>query len=249
MYVDLFFSAIPLITWLLISILLKSLDASRFQVRGFVAPYFASIAIIFALFSSLLATEVWQKASAIKSEVTKEVSGLRSLYRLTEALETPKELVADKLDAYVRSIVSKELAISRNDSSKEADSDLLISNILVDLYKFGISAENFGGNSAINMVFLNELSKVRDAHLQRNALEHSSFAVVKLAALLMFGILTQTAVGLSHNGNARASFWSIGLFSLAFSLSVMLITLIDKPFGASHLLLHNYASNLWLSSK
>lgn len=249
MYVDLFFCAIPLITWLLISILLKSLDASRFQVRGFGAPYFASIAIIFALFSSLLATEVWQKASAIKSEVTREVSGLRSLYRLTKALETPKELVGDKLNAYVNSIVSKELAISRNDNSKQASSDFLISNILVDLYKFGVAAENFGGNGAVNLAFLTELSKVRDAHLQRNALEHSSFAAVKLIALLLFGFLTQIAIGFSHAGNARASFWSIGLFSLAFSLSVTLITLLDKPFGASHLLLHNYASSLWLSSK
>lgn len=49
------------------------LDKSRFTVRGVVGPYFAAVALLFSLFASLLATEVWGKVSkqdlAVKSEL------------------------------------------------------------------------------------------------------------------------------------------------------------------------------------
>jgi hypothetical protein len=245
MNIDNIFTILPLITGVLIAIAINYLDSSKLQVRGIVGPFFASIAIIFALFSSLLASEVWNRASEIRSEMIKEVSSLRSLHRLVKALDIPGEVVEEKLDFYIQSVVSGQYARSRDDSKEIKIFQAKASDTLQSLHKFAIDAKNFQNNVSANSAFLNELIKLRDSRFKRNSLEDSHANPIKILSLFIFGFLTQIAIALCHCGNVRASYWSVGLFSVAFATSVGLITAFDNPLHSTNLIIFNYISQLW----
>jgi len=55
------------------------LDRSRFAVRGVAGPYFAALALLFGLYASLMATEVWQKIARANTLLNTEVSALQSM--------------------------------------------------------------------------------------------------------------------------------------------------------------------------
>lgn len=249
MHQDFIFTIAPLVTWILAAAGTHLLDQSRFQVRGIVAPFFVALAIIFALFASLLASEVWHKAGLIKIEMTKEVSALRSIHRLATALQLQNDLVKDKLENYVQALISEQAARSRSDINGKESNERKASAALDDLYHVAVSSERVRSNAPINTIFLTELVKLRDARLQRISLEDSRAAPIKIAALLLFGFITQLAIGLCHSGNTRAAYWSIGLFSIGFSLAVGIITWFDKPVNASHLVFADLASKLWMTPK
>lgn len=58
MYEYLYLGVLPLLMGLFTVRLFNRIDNSKFQVRGIVGPYFAALALLFGLFSSLTASDV-----------------------------------------------------------------------------------------------------------------------------------------------------------------------------------------------
>src|SRR4051812_44365747 len=57
----LWLTLLPFLLGVAVCLVFRFLDRSRFAIRGVVGPYFASVALLFAVFSSLLADELWQR--------------------------------------------------------------------------------------------------------------------------------------------------------------------------------------------
>ena len=56
-------TGLPILLGVLVILGLEALDRTRFPVRGISPSYFASVALLFGLFASLVATDAWQRTS------------------------------------------------------------------------------------------------------------------------------------------------------------------------------------------
>ena len=67
-------TAIPLVTGFISVLLVSSLLGTKFEVKGIVAPYFMSVAIMFALFASLMVEDTWMEISRANNLIMKQIT-------------------------------------------------------------------------------------------------------------------------------------------------------------------------------
>ena len=110
MYEYLYLGALPLLMGVVTVFLFIRIDNSRFQVRGIVGPYFAALALLFGLFSSLTASDVWQRIGKANTLICAEVNSLSSLLRLSETLGSNSIKIKAAISDYVNEIQQSELS-------------------------------------------------------------------------------------------------------------------------------------------
>jgi hypothetical protein len=204
-------TVLPLLLGIAVCFFFFHLDKSRFTIRGVVGPYFSSVAILFALFASLLAAELWQRQN--KED------------HIVAGIDPETTVVRDAIRSYLRQTAyGAELAPRR--SSVEQPS----SEGLKRLYRLATDPALFKGNAVANAAFLQSLEMVRSAREDRTALHKAHVASSKFFTLLLFGLLTQIAIALCHAGNPRALSAAVLLFSVAFSAAIGILALLDDPY-------------------
>ena len=77
---------LPLLLGVVVSVGFLNLDKTRFAVTGVSPSYITTVAILFGLYASLLATEVWQKMERTAALNRTEVSALGSVVEIAEGL-------------------------------------------------------------------------------------------------------------------------------------------------------------------
>ena len=214
----------PLLAGVLITLGAAKLDQSRFAVRGVVGPYFAALALLFGLFASLTAGDVWQRVGRANTLMATEVNSLRSLLRLAEALGPQAAAVAGTVRQYAAEVERQEFA----HSAAEAENAAPLASMRA-LYRIAVDPAVFAGYPQAQAQFLASLESVRSARLERLELRKAHLAPVKLKILFLFGVLTQIAIALCHAGNQRALGTAVMLFSIAFSACVAILTTFDDP--------------------
>jgi len=218
---------LPLILGATVTIGFYFIDKTRFIVKGVVGPYFASVALLFALFSSFLTTEVWQKVARANSLLTQEVNSARSLLRISEPLGPAAEVVRNAVTSFLKQIEAQEIAESASLSNAAAPPT-------AELYRIATNPDV--GNIAANMAFFNAVEAVRSSWFERHQLRNSHVAREKYLILFLFGFLTQIAIALCHAGNPRATAATVMLFSLSFSAATGILAVMDDPFSTSYLI-------------
>lgn len=215
---------LPLLTGILTVVGFNYLDRTRFQVRGIIAPYFVSIALMFGLFTSLTASDVWQRISRANTLVNAEVNSLRSLLRLADAIETRQLDIRRMVAQHVNEVAESELR--HITSTKPNNPDF---QGLRDLYRIGVDPAYFSANTAVQSDFLRALEQVRSAHMERIELRQSRLSTTKLLIIFIFGLFTQFAIALCHAGNVRATWASVMLFSMTYAAAIWVLTSFDDP--------------------
>lgn len=230
MYEYLYLGLLPLLMGALTVYLFNRLDNSRFQVRGVVGPYFAALALLFGLFSSLTASDVWQRIGKANTLVCTEVNSLRSLLRLSETLGPNTTRIKSTIYDYVKEIQQSEFV-----DEKDIPSAMPV-EALNRLYQIAADPTNFNNVSPIQAEFLKSLEQVRSAHLERIELRKTHLSDIKLLIIFIFGLLTQFSIALCHAGNTRASWASVMLFSVAFSAAITVLTVFENPASFSSMI-------------
>jgi hypothetical protein len=220
---------VPLILGIVICMIFDRLEGTRFAVRGVGAPYFAAIALAFGLFGSLIVSELWQKTSRINSALTSEMSSLRGMLRITEVLPEQPSQATEMVSQYVRFVSQWEL---QNEAWIDENRHIETLSITRDLFRFAAEPSNFAGNAVLNKTFLDNLNKVREARFERLQIALSHASGLKIAFLLLLGLLTQIAIALCHSGQRRASWVSVMLFSVTFSATMAMVSVIDAPMSS-----------------
>jgi MFS family permease len=213
---------VPLGLGAMVCVAFHFLDRSRFTVRGVVGPYFAALALLFGLYASLMANEVWQKTTRINDLLDAEVSALQSLSLIAVSVMPGDPRVPQAIQAYADALV----AIDRM-GSPDPGAPSTLQEPLQRLYLAGADAEFFKGHSSQNASFMTALENLRTSNLQRSKLRSQPHDGAKLASLLIFGLLTQIAIAFCHAGNPRALSTSVMLFSAGFSVAVAVMELLD----------------------
>jgi len=230
MYEYLYLGLLPLLMGIATVHLFNRLDNSRFQVRGIVGPYFAALALMFGLFSSLTASDVWQRIGKANTLVCAEVNSLRSLLRLSETLGPNSIEIKNTINDYVKEIQQSEFM------DKQDIPSTMAAEALNRLYLIAADPANFNHVSPIQSEFLRSLEQVRSAHLERIELRKTHLSNTKLLIIFIFGLLTQFSIALCHAGNIRASWASVMLFSVAFSAAVTVLTVFENPASFSSMI-------------
>ena len=233
-------TAIPILSGFVVLYLAFMLDDSRFQVRGVVGPYFGTIAVLFGLFASLTAHESWQRIGKINGMVSIEVEALNGIHEVGIGLDKGAE---------VKILILEYIEGERDHQASYADSGLHIvksSEAIHSLYALGFQEDFFEGKPlAIQGYFFRLLDNLRTARLERQEIYKRHLSGTKVLALIILGVLTQTAIALCHAGQVRASIAGVMLFSLAFAVSIYFITMFDHPETLSRMIdMETYRSAL-----
>lgn len=216
---------LPLLLGAIVCFFFFHLDKSRFTVRGVVGPYFASVAILFALFASLLAAELWQRQTREDTLLHAEMNGLKSMLHIAASIDPESTVVRDTIRSYLRQTAyGAELAPRTSPAEGQA------SEALKRLYRLATDPATFKGNAIAQATFLQSLDVVRSAREDRTDLHKAHVAPSKFFTLLLFGMLTQIAIAFCHAGNPRALAASVMLFSVAFASAIGILALLDDPY-------------------
>lgn len=234
-----FLSALlPLMLGVIVILMERQYCKWKHSARGVSPSYFTAIALIFALFSSLIFSEVWNKISATNALMTKQANSLRALLRMTEPLGPDSIKVANAVKNYIQKVkeqeVNDEMLNTAGFSSYKSTS--FNNKTYQEFYKVAADTDLFKGNAVLQKAFYDELEQVREAWFERRELRKQHIPGTKIIVLFLFGFLTQIGIAFSHIGNANATRATVMLFSLAFAAAIILLAYIDNPHMTSYLI-------------
>ncbi len=209
----------------------------KHSARGISPSYFASVALLFALFASLIFSEVWGKITMTNALMTKQANSLRALLRLSEPLGPDSIKVANAVKNYIQRIkdqeVNDEMLAQQGFSQYKQKS--FSKGTYQEFYLVASDSTLFKGHPSIQNAFYSELESVREAWFERREIRKMNIPSSKIIVLFIFGFFTQLAIAYSHIGNHNATRATVMLFSLAFAISIALLTYIDNPHQTSYL--------------
>lgn len=217
-------AALPVVVAMLIFIAEARgpLAASIHASRGIVAPYFTSVSILFGLFAALLVSDVWQKTNDAKHAVQVESDTVLVLAHLARA-NGIEGAVVPHLKAYATAAsaedpYSSDISNTRNETGKAY------------LALLTALSQAPGIEAPARTAMLTAARELLRAHDDRLTLANDVTAPIKWFAILVFGALTQIALLLVHVDNRRAMRVAVGLFTIAFSFCLVVVSLFDAPF-------------------
>lgn len=185
-------------------------------------PYFAALALLFGLFASLTAGDVWQRVSKANAQITSEANAMRNLLRITDAMEKPELQVNQILHDYIDSEILIEGMIKQAGEVK-----INVSPAVEALFKIAVNPQNFP-SIVVQAEFFKSVVELRSARFERLEANKTHLALYKIYILTLFGVLTQVAIAFCHSGNYRALLCSVMLFSIAFSSAMVFITAFER---------------------
>src|SRR5262249_44456391 len=136
---------------------------------GIAGPFFASVAVLFGLFSAFLANDVQHRNAELRAAVFREGDGIRTIMRLAEAFGEVGRPLTTAAVGYTQSVLTKELQAMRERSDAPEDLGPLRSLTFAVLAPELITAVP----TAAHQAMLDGLVEVRQARLERLTLTAS----------------------------------------------------------------------------
>ena len=210
----------PFATGIIAVLIVVGLTGTRFEIKGVVGPYFGALAVMFGLFASLMAGDTWKEITRANALVTKEINSLLAIDTLAKSTTQGGEEIRMLASKYALEDFETEQRI-------EAENVTSITELsaLIELQNYVIN-NDIGSELLKSRIFFH-IDELRDARLQRLEIKRNHSGPRKLAMLLILGALTQLAIAMCHSGNRSAASYTVGLFTIAFSLVIHFATVFD----------------------
>lgn len=194
---------------------------------GVVAPFFGSVAILFALLTGFLASDISDRNRQAARAVQAEVAELRNVFTLSVASASDMQAIRNDWAAYVKAVVTDEWkAMTDGDSAPSAAA--AYDALLREVSEPKIATES---GAAVHSALLNAAVRVGTARSERLALASDNTSELKWTMVLMLGIMTQIAIGLVHLQKRNAHVAALCVFSVAAVLALGMIALQEHPFA------------------
>lgn len=206
--------------------LLKLFNARSKQVTQWmpVAPFFAAISMIFALFLAFHAAEIWSHKRDAERAFLQARSAIRSFSQLTgpEQLNMPEATAA--LRRYVVAVNDEEWTKHRNKKASDKAEDALH-----DLQALAVRiARDTPGSAAARAFFLvNEIAKTRSDRLW---IGQNHTELTTWFAVLLIGLMTHFAVASVHLDRPRAGALALALLAASTTIAYWSISVVDDPY-------------------
>ena len=188
---------------------------------GIAGPFFASVAVLFGLFSAFLANDVQHWKTDLKNAVFREADGIRTILRLAEALGPTGVPITKATVDYAQSVISNEWqAMWHRDGSSE---DLeALRNLILAVPSPGLTNAL---PTAAHQAMLDGLVEMRQGRLARLTLAAGMTDNLNWSAMLVLGVLTQVAVAVVQLDRLRPQALALFVFTTAFAATMALIGL------------------------
>ena len=100
---------------------MDGIEVSEHLVKGIVAPYFMSVAIMFSLFASLMAEDTWMEISRANNLIMKQINSLKAIESLGQSLAQGNTELRELTKKYVLQDIkaNQQLNIERTFSLSE----------------------------------------------------------------------------------------------------------------------------------
>lgn len=198
--------------------------------RNISPSYFAAIALLFALFASLVFSEVWGRISRINQLILIQANALRGLLRISENLPGASLPYQKAVADYIRTI--REMDKPGTSTANKATA--FSNQTFQPLYVLATNSSLFDFNPVLQQAILEKTDELRNAWFERKELLKQRILPEKILVLFLMGFFTQISIAFSHLGNDRAMRDTVWLFSLAFFTALALLVCIDDTELSSH---------------
>lgn len=237
---------LPLILGILVIKGMIRYSKSSKSSRSISPSYFGSVALLFALFASLIFSEVWTRISKINSLLVSEANDLRGILRISETI--PGTTVPFKQAVQNFIALNKEwdqTTLAKYSSLKNKAEDTEFSGTTFrPIYKLVGDSILFKGHALEQQALYEKTDELRSAWFDRKELLKQRVLPEKILILFLMGFFTQLAIAMSHLGNDRAIRDTVFLFSLAFASAILLLALIDDSHFSSHFISHSVLNDI-----
>jgi heme A synthase len=193
---------------------------------GVVAPFFGSVAILFALLPGFLANEVWERDRQATRSVLAERDGVLALQALSAATAADRQGIRESARDYIRILVEDEWPRMRDQESSQK-AELAQLDLLTRASALQISTE---AGPVVHRALLDTVLRLQTARYDRLAVSGDRTDRTKWAAVLILGLITQMALGLVHLEKPRAQIAALSIFSAAAVITLGLIAARERPF-------------------
>jgi hypothetical protein len=214
---------LPIISGFLVIKGLTFYGETKHSPRSISPSYFAAVALLFALFASLIFSEVWNRVGKINGLMMDQANSLRAILRITENDSSIAARYQDAVHHYIGSIEKKELGMSTN-----TEAGVNSNKLFNPLYVLATDSIAFQNKSNVQMAILNKTEQLRNAWFEREELLKQRIVPEKLLILFLMGFFTQISIAMSHLGNKRGIRDTVLVFSFAFFSAIAVLLFIDN---------------------
>lgn len=193
---------------------------------GVVAPFFGSVAILFALLTGFVANDAWERGRQASRALLGERDGLVAIHDLSIAAVSDMSEIRAVLRRYLDLVVKEEwpLLADGRSSPKAAEA---IRELLRELSDPKMASE---AGQAVHAALLGQALRVRSARSERLLLSEQNSDHPKWWTVLLLACLTQLAIALVHLDKPRARAAALTVFSSAAIVALGLIAVKERPF-------------------
>ncbi|CAN5398099.1 hypothetical protein BH10PSE10_BH10PSE10_14640 [soil metagenome] len=199
------------------------------SLTGVVAPFFGSVAILFALLTGFLANDVSERNRRAHRAVEAEAGEIHNLHTLSVASASDMQSIRKAIKVYVASVVTDEWpAMDKGQTSPltgTAYDDLLreVSNPSI--------AKASG--PAVHSALLADALRIGSSRNERVAISTDHTNDLKWLVVILLALFTQVAIALVHLERPRAFAASMIVFSSAVVVALGIIALQEYPFNGA----------------
>lgn len=194
---------------------------------GVVAPFFGSVAILFALLTGFLANDVADRTRAATRALLGESDGLYAVQMLSLSAASDMSGIRDALRNYAASVIADEWP-QMVDIGRAAKTEAAYGDLLREVSDPNIARD---AGQAIHSALINAVSRIGSARSDRLALSADSTSQYKWITVFILAAITQIAIGLVHLDKPRAQLAALTVFSAAVVIALGLIALQEQPFA------------------
>jgi hypothetical protein len=194
---------------------------------GVVAPFFTSVAVLFALLTGFLANDVGARNRAAAQAVGTEAGALHAAYTLGLASRSDTSAITDAVRVYLRTVTGDEWR-KMDEEKKSAAAEAAFQTLLQAVSDPKISQE---ASSPVHAALLQNIASAHRARLDRLDLSNDRSPALKWLVVLLLSAMTQIAIAVVHLDKRRAFVASLAIFSVASVMTLGLIALQEYPFS------------------
>lgn len=201
--------------------------AQRVQtLSGLVAPFFSSVAILFALLTGFLANDVGERGRHAVRAMQAEASEIRNVYALSVAAVADMTDIRRALKVYVNSVLTDEWAAMLRDEPSPR-TETAYDSVLREVSDLSVARES--GNP-VQVALLNATIRAGTARSERLSIAADQTNDLKWVSVLILGLLTQVGLALVHLEKPRSMLTALVVFGSAAVVALGLIGLQEHPY-------------------
>ena len=192
--------------------------------KGVVAPFFSSTAVIFGLLIAFLANDIWDRNKQAERIVAIESETLIALYSLGAASGSDNPRLRTAIRAYVSAVIDDEwprLALQQRSTKTDGAMNSLLQEVALP---------SSAKDASVQRTMLDMALKVHTAHEDRIALANDRTVATKWLAVLLLALITQISIAVVHLDKPRPQAAALGIFTVAAVLLLGLLAVHEAPF-------------------